>query len=144
MLTDCHGRANQSYALWEQRISSKAWALSVLVVPHFFLSPRAASRLSSVGWFSRTLALRSLYYPWGKRTTRNLTLAIICAKMKKMLHGSSVMFFFFFAVPCCFKRYFASWTFDSCLEVVALKGFFDLWYRQQHHHHQHNIIERIN
>ena len=37
MLTDFHGRANQSFALWEQRISSKAWALSV--VPHFSLSP---------------------------------------------------------------------------------------------------------
>ena len=33
-----YGRANQSYALWEKRFKSKAWALSVC----------------------------SLYYPWGK------------------------------------------------------------------------------
>ena len=32
-----------------------------------FLSP-AASRLSRVGWFLPALALRSLYYPWGKMT----------------------------------------------------------------------------
>ena len=33
----------------------------------------AASRLSRMGWFSRALAFRSLYYPWGKMgTTRNL------------------------------------------------------------------------
>ena len=38
---------------------------------HFPLT--AASRLSRVRWFSRVLAFRSLYYPWGKiRTTRNL------------------------------------------------------------------------
>ena len=30
MLTDFYGRANQSFALWEQRISSKALALSVV------------------------------------------------------------------------------------------------------------------
>ena len=35
---NCHGRASQSYVLWEQCIKSKVWALSV--VPHFFLSPR--------------------------------------------------------------------------------------------------------
>ena len=35
MLTDCHRRTNQNYALWEQRISSKAWALSVLCSPSF-------------------------------------------------------------------------------------------------------------
>ena len=40
MLTDFPGRANQSFALWEQRISSKAWALSV--VPHFSFPPRLA------------------------------------------------------------------------------------------------------
>ena len=63
MLTDFHGRANQSFALWEQRISSKAWALSV--VPHFSLSPPRVA-FSRVGWFSRALAFRSLYYPWWK------------------------------------------------------------------------------
>ena len=35
MLTDFHGRANQSFALWEQRISSKAWALSVILLFQF-------------------------------------------------------------------------------------------------------------
>ena len=66
MLTDFHGRANQSPALLEQRISAKAWAFSV--VPHFSLSlPRA--RLSRVGWFSRALVFRSLHYPWGKMGT---------------------------------------------------------------------------
>ena len=43
MLTDFHGRANQSFALWEQRIRSKAWTLSV--VPHF-LSHRRVSPFS--------------------------------------------------------------------------------------------------
>ena len=34
----------------------------------------AASRLSRVGWFSRALAFRSIYYPCGKMgTTRSLT-----------------------------------------------------------------------
>ena len=45
------------------REGSKAWALSV--VPHFSLSPPRVA-LSRVGWFSRALAIRSLYYPWGK------------------------------------------------------------------------------
>ena len=63
MLTDFHGRANHSFALWEQRISSKAWALSV--VPHFSLSPPRVA-FSCVGWFSQALAFPSLYYPWGK------------------------------------------------------------------------------
>ena len=31
-----------------------------------FFSLPTASRLSRVGWFSRALAFRSLYYPWGK------------------------------------------------------------------------------
>ena len=53
-----HGRANQSFVLWEQCISSKAWALSV--VPHFSLSPPRVA-FSCMGWFSH-----SLYYPWGK------------------------------------------------------------------------------
>ena len=45
------------------REGSKAWALSV--VHHVSLSaPRVA--LSRVGWFSRALEFRSLYYPWGK------------------------------------------------------------------------------
>ena len=63
MLTDFHGRANQSFVLWEQSISLKAWTLSV--VPYFSLSPRRVA-LSCVGWFSQVLAFRSLYYPWGK------------------------------------------------------------------------------
>ena len=41
----------------------KTWALSL--VPNFSLSsPRVA--FSRVGWFSRALVFRSLYYPWGK------------------------------------------------------------------------------
>ena len=32
-------------------------------------SPHAACRLFSRGWFSSALALRSLYYPWGKMGT---------------------------------------------------------------------------
>ena len=75
MLTDCHGRANQSFALWEQRISSKAWALSV--VPRFSVSPPRVA-FSRVGWFSRAFAFRSLYYPWGKTgTTRSLPSACL-------------------------------------------------------------------
>ena len=45
------------------REGSKAWALSV--VPHFSLSPPRVA-FSRVGWFSRALAFRSLYYLWGK------------------------------------------------------------------------------
>ena len=45
------------------REGSKAWALSV--VPHFSLSPPCVA-FSRVGWFSRALAFRSPYYPWGK------------------------------------------------------------------------------
>ena len=45
------------------REGSKAWALSV--VPHFSLFPPRVA-FSRMGWFSRVLALRSLYYPWGK------------------------------------------------------------------------------
>ena len=45
------------------REGSKAWALSV--VPHFSLSPPRVT-FSCVGWFSRALAFRLLYYPWGK------------------------------------------------------------------------------
>ena len=40
-----------------------------------FLSLTAASRLSRLSrltWFSRALAFRSLYYPWGKMGTRSL------------------------------------------------------------------------
>ena len=44
------------------REGSKAWALSV--VPHFSLSPPRVA-FSCVGWFSRALAFRSLFYPWG-------------------------------------------------------------------------------
>ena len=70
MLTDFHGGANQSFALWEQHISSKAWALSV--VPHFSLSPPRVT-FSRVGWFSCALAFRHSTIPeekWG--TNRSL------------------------------------------------------------------------
>ena len=77
MLTDFHGRANQNFALWEQRISSKPWALSV--VPHFSLSPPRVT-FSRVGRFSRALAFRTLYYPWGKRgTTPSLQVTTSCS-----------------------------------------------------------------
>ena len=72
MLTDFHGRANQSFALWEQRISSKAWALSV--VPHFSLSPPRVA-FSRVGWFhARSRFARSTIpeEKWG--TARSLVL----------------------------------------------------------------------
>ena len=36
-----------------------------LKVPHFSLSPLRVA-FSRMGWFSRALAFRSLYYPWGK------------------------------------------------------------------------------
>ena len=45
------------------REGSKSWALSV--VPHFSLSPPRVA-FSRVGWFSRVLPFRSLFYPWGK------------------------------------------------------------------------------
>ena len=52
------------------REGSKAWAFSI--VPHFSLP--TASRLSPVGWFSRVLRFRLLYYPWGKiGATHSLT-----------------------------------------------------------------------
>ena len=46
------------------REGSKAWALSV--VPHFSLSLPSVA-FSRLGWFSRALEFRSLYYPWGKK-----------------------------------------------------------------------------
>ena len=46
--------------------------LGFVCSPSFF--SLLASHLSRVGWFSRALAFRSIYYPWGKRrTTRNLS-----------------------------------------------------------------------
>ena len=39
MLTDFHGRDNQSFVLWEQRISSKAWALSLIFLSSCCVSP---------------------------------------------------------------------------------------------------------
>ena len=43
------------------------------VVPYFSLSPPCVT-FSRVGWFSRALAFRSRYYPWGKMgTTRSLS-----------------------------------------------------------------------
>ena len=61
MLTDFHGRANQNFALWEQRINSKAWALSV--VPHFPLSP---PRLAFLAWGD--FHARSLFAVEGSRS----------------------------------------------------------------------------
>ena len=74
-LTDCHGRVNQSYSLWQQcKVKSKGFVSS----PLFFSLP-AVSRLSCVGWhnvFSRPFVFHSLYYPWGKmRTTCSLNLS---------------------------------------------------------------------
>ena len=82
MLTDFRGRANQGfgnfharlrfarstipegkwgllvvYALFSQRISSKAWALSV--VPHFSLSPPRIAFLASGDFHARLLFTRS-------------------------------------------------------------------------------------
>ena len=47
-----------------------------------FFSLTAAFRLSRVGWFSRALTFRSLYYPWGKiGTTRSLVTEDITSEM---------------------------------------------------------------
>ena len=80
MLTDFHGRAKQSFALWEQRRSSKAWALSV--VPHFFSLP-AACRLFSRGViFTRALlSLRKnggllVVYSWLKEAYACMCLCV--------------------------------------------------------------------
>ena len=53
MVTDFHGRANQNFALWERRISSKAWALSV--VPHFPPSPPGLAFLAWGDFHARSL-----------------------------------------------------------------------------------------
>ena len=65
-----HASALLSLNLKKKRdLSQSTWAFSV--VPHFSLSPPRFS-FSRVGWFSRALAFRSLYYPWGKmETTRS-------------------------------------------------------------------------
>ena len=54
-------KSQTEFCVQDQRISSKAGALSV--VPHFSLFPPRVA-FSRVGWFSRALAFRSLYYPW--------------------------------------------------------------------------------
>ena len=65
-----HGRANQSYALWEQCIKSKAWALSV--VPHFSLSPSHVAFLTWDDFYTCSYFARSTI-PEGKwGTTRSL------------------------------------------------------------------------
>ena len=61
MLTDFYGRANQNFALWERRISSKAWALSV--VPHF---PPSPPRLAFLAWGD--FHARSLFAVEGSRS----------------------------------------------------------------------------
>ena len=144
MLTDSHGRANQSYALWEQRISSKAWAFSVLVVPPFFsLSSHRVPPFSRRVIF--TLARASLApLSLRKKDYSKSNVGYHLRQNEENVTWVMCHVFLFFRGPCCFKRYFANWTFDSWLEVGALKGFFDLWYRQQQHHKQHNIIERLN
>ena len=64
------------------REGSKAWALSV--VPHFSLSPPRVA-FSRVGWFSRALAFRSLYYPRGKMgTTRSLQVSLLTNSSRKV------------------------------------------------------------
>ena len=64
-------KPNQSYALWEQRMKSKALAL--FLVPHFSL---CLPRLSFIAWGNFNAGSRSaaLCYPWGKMsgTTRSL------------------------------------------------------------------------
>ena len=86
MLTDFHWRANQSFALWEQRISSKAWALSV--VPHFFSLPTACRLFTH----SRSRFARSTIpeEKWG--TTRSRKIAwiffLICRDSKKYVEFS--------------------------------------------------------
>ena len=64
--------ANQSFALWEQRISSKAWALSV--VTHFSLSPPRLDFLAWGDFHARSRFARSAIpeEKWG--TTRSLNL----------------------------------------------------------------------
>ena len=50
---------------------SRPWkveSLGFVCSPSFFSLP-AASRFPRVGWFSRALAFRLLYYPWGKMGT---------------------------------------------------------------------------
>ena len=61
MLTDFHGRANQNFALWEWRISSKAWAL--FVVPDF---PPSPPRLAFLAWGD--FHARSLFAVEGSRS----------------------------------------------------------------------------
>ena len=64
MLTDFHGRANQSSALLEQRISSKAWAFSV--VPHFSLSLRRVPAFLAWGDFHARSRFARSTIPEGK------------------------------------------------------------------------------
>ena len=49
------------------------WYYSLGISTGSFFSLPSACRLFSRGWFSRALAFRSLFYPWGKMgTTRSL------------------------------------------------------------------------
>ena len=73
----------------------RAWALSV--VPHFSSPP--ASRLSRVGWFSRALVFRPLYYPWGKMgTTRCLYLGPQSNQISKRLKSCTIYYQFYSCV----------------------------------------------
>ena len=74
MLTDFHGKASQSFALWEQRISSKAWALSVVLIS---LCLRRVSPFLAWGDFQARSRFARSTIPedkWG--TTRSLEAAL--------------------------------------------------------------------
>ena len=65
-------------------------------------------RLSRVGWFSRALAFRSLYYPWGKMgTTRSLKRVWCC------------LFFYFSNCSLC-KVNYSALAFDVRLQITTI------------------------
>ena len=49
----------------ERKMRDHRQAFELMRCSHFSLSPPRVA-FSRVGWFSRTFAFRSLYYPWGK------------------------------------------------------------------------------
>ena len=144
MLTDCHGRANQSFTLWEQRISSKAWALSVLCSPSFFaLSSRRVPPFSRGVIYTHaraSLALLSLR----KKDYSKSNVDYHLRQNEENVTWVMCHVFLFFRRLVLFQALFCELNVWQLTWRRRLKAFFDLWYRQQQQHQQHNIIERLN
>ena len=69
--------------LFSKRNENRAWSLVVRLLQGTLRPHRVA--FSRVGWFSRALAFRSHYYPWGKmRDSRSLAPSTPTRRIKNM------------------------------------------------------------